>query len=123
MYSFTGTGIDVGNVAENRPGQWRGTNILGWALIVTRERLRQQYVSQPGIVPSTSSSIAGGSTALGTALDGEGGAAVEEKEDGMAVDEEETPESRGKGGGGKGGGRKRKGKCSGRLQNDWLQPE
>lgn len=34
-----GTGLDVGHADASRPRNWRGTNILGWALMVARARL------------------------------------------------------------------------------------
>ena len=36
-----GTGLDVGHADANRPPHWRGTNILGWALMAAREQMRQ----------------------------------------------------------------------------------
>lgn len=35
-----GTGLDPSHVNASRPPKWRGTNILGWALICARARLR-----------------------------------------------------------------------------------
>lgn len=35
-----GTGHDVGHADGSRPARWRGTNILGWALMETRNMLR-----------------------------------------------------------------------------------
>mmetsp|Transcript_56273 Transcript_56273/g.129202 ORF Transcript_56273/g.129202 Transcript_56273/m.129202 type:complete len:308 (-) Transcript_56273:249-1172(-) len=36
-----GTGIDVGHADASRPARWRGTNILGWSLMVARAQLRE----------------------------------------------------------------------------------
>ena len=38
--SFWGTGIDRSHADAQTPSAWRGTNILGYALMVARERLR-----------------------------------------------------------------------------------
>ena len=35
-----GTGLDVGHADGSRPGRWRGTNILGWALMEARSKLQ-----------------------------------------------------------------------------------
>merc|ERR1712224_1034922 len=35
-----GTGLDVGHIDASRPQNWRGTNILGWALMVARAQIR-----------------------------------------------------------------------------------
>ena len=34
-----GTGLDLNSEEANNPSQWRGTNILGWALTEAREAL------------------------------------------------------------------------------------
>ena len=39
-----GTGLDVGHADASRPAQWRGTNILGWALMEARTTLRDRQV-------------------------------------------------------------------------------
>jgi ribA/ribD-fused uncharacterized protein len=40
--SYWGTGIDRSHADAQTPSAWRGTNILGYALMVARERLRAQ---------------------------------------------------------------------------------
>lgn len=52
-----GTGIDVGHANANKPSAWPGTNILGWALIVTRAQLVAQAT---GAANSTASGAANG---------------------------------------------------------------
>jgi len=37
-----GTGLTIGEVGYNQPWRWRGTNILGWALLEVRARLRNE---------------------------------------------------------------------------------
>ena len=36
------TGLDLGHKYASIPSQWRGLNILGWALMVARDHLREQ---------------------------------------------------------------------------------
>jgi len=36
-----GIGLDKGNPAILRPSSWRGANVLGWALVQVRQKLRQ----------------------------------------------------------------------------------
>merc|ERR1719213_1461495 len=42
-----GTGLDVGHADANSPGRWRGTNILGWSLMMARESLRGDAAQEP----------------------------------------------------------------------------
>ena len=43
-----GTGLDVGHPDASRPWRWRGSNILGWALMEAREQLRRkESTAQP----------------------------------------------------------------------------
>jgi ribA/ribD-fused uncharacterized protein len=53
-----GIGLDMGEEAVRTPAKWRGSNILGWALMEVRAKLRAQTVSTPRLigraaVPST----------------------------------------------------------------------
>ena len=42
-----GTGLKVGHADASRPHKWPGTNILGWALMEARSRLRAAAVACP----------------------------------------------------------------------------
>jgi predicted NAD-dependent protein-ADP-ribosyltransferase YbiA (DUF1768 family) len=39
MCAFAGIGLDVGERDVGVPANWRGTNVLGWALMQARDRL------------------------------------------------------------------------------------
>ena len=45
--SYWGTGVDRSHADANRPPAWPGTNILGYALMVARERLRARQAAAP----------------------------------------------------------------------------
>jgi hypothetical protein len=57
-----GTGVDVGREGAADPSKWRGTNILGWALMVARAQIRKDEAAQlktptpsctPGLHPAS----------------------------------------------------------------------
>jgi hypothetical protein len=39
MCAFAGIGLDIGERDVGVPANWRGTNVLGWALMQARDRL------------------------------------------------------------------------------------
>jgi len=61
-----GTGIDIGHESEHHPARWRGTNILGWALMTTRDQMRVDAHQSTAALPVGSSNrqiVASGSAA------------------------------------------------------------
>ena len=98
-----GTGLDVGHADASRPGAWRGTNILGWALMVTREQLKKDG----GLIPVTAKAQAGAAAAAA--------AAASTSDDGTPKDEkQEAPSER------RCSGKRHRGERKGRLQSAWL---
>ena len=111
-----GTGLDVGHPDGSRPARWRGTNILGWALMQARAQLAASVSPM-----QTSGKVLPGEHDTPSCADAVAVAAA-------AKEEEEEEEADGEREGTADGqlsrrerkaGKKRR---TGRLQSDWLQP-
>ena len=124
-----GTGFDIGHADEHRPARWRGTNILGWALMVARERLRAgsdaatagaaaapltAALAQPAAATPVAESPRESGGAGGPSTEAEAAPLV----DGKADEEEGGARSPG----GKAERKGRKDRRAARLQSEWLQP-
>ena len=96
-----GTGLDVGHADASRPGSWPGTNILGWALMVTREQLKKDGGFVPVTVVAQSAAAAAAAAAC-TSGD-------------SAPKDEEALSKRGGG-----GGKQHRGERKRRVQSAWL---
>ena len=54
-----GTGLDPGHADASRPERWRGTNLLGWALIEARATIRADRDASMSELPARGKPAAG----------------------------------------------------------------
>jgi len=124
-----GTGLDIGHSDASRPERWRGTNVLGWALIVTRTRLRDAPQTQPAAAATSASDAAALAEAMSAAAAAETCAAPQATpppvdqgarsgHEAAAADDAHAAPA----GNGKAERKGRKARRAGRLQDDWLRP-
>ena len=133
-----GTGLDVGHPDGSRPARWKGTNILGYALLATRAELRRlaaedgggddgspaAAAAAPEVPPAAAKQVSGEKRAKEGDEGEEEGEDAEEEVEEVMMEEEEGPRS-GAGGKLRGEGKKNKGRKAKRAAKggarEWLE--